>query len=485
MTPSSAARTSALESILDASRIETDPSALGAYAIHGVSPASAARPASAAEAAEIVRYAVAEKLTVVPSGNRTKLELAGRPQSYDIALDLSALREIAHYDPADLTLSVDAGMPLWQLNATLFQHNQFLPLLTPYYSTSTIGGTIASGLDSPLRQFYGTARDFLLGAEFIDGIGARVKSGGRVVKNVTGYDLHKLLIGSLGSLAMITRLNFRTFPAPAGSRGFVASFPTPEGALALRRTITESPLSPLTLEVLSPAAARLFATRTPLTPEVPVFSGENHTARQVPLPLPGDWFRPNSWQLCVAFAGTSEVIKRYTRDLTHFAEQTQAETADFLDDATRPSIWGRLREALSLFRESTPDATVFRLSLLPSHHAITITVLQGVAKAMGLPLAIVARASGALYLALLPESQGADVRTGTTDDAVLEKLGLLTQEVFAMSRSRNGDAALLFAPEALRMLPSVQAAQANRFPLAPRIKAAFDPSGIFPAPYSA
>src|SRR5262249_6466739 len=156
----------------------------------------------------------------IPSGCRTKLELAPRPQRYDIALDLSALREIAHYDPADLTLSVDAGMPLWQLNAKLFRHNQFLPLLTPYYSTSTIGGTIASGLDSPLRQYYGTARDSLLGAESMDGTGARVKSGGRVVKNVSGYDLHKLRIGSVGSLAVIPRLNFRPFPAPIGSRGF-------------------------------------------------------------------------------------------------------------------------------------------------------------------------------------------------------------------------------------------------------------------------
>src|SRR5262249_47144587 len=152
--------------------------------------------------------------------------------------------------------------------------------------------------------------------------------------------------------------------------------------------------------------------------------------------------------------------------------------ADFLDDAARPSIWGRLREALSLFRESSPDAAVFRLSLLPSHHASAITVLQGVAHAMSLPLAIVARASGTLYLALLPDLESANA--GAVDQGVLDKLSLLTQEVFAMSRSRNADAALLFAPEALRALPSLQAMQASRFPLAPRIKAAFDPYGIFP-----
>ena len=483
MSPSSATRTSALESVLDASRIETSPSTLANYAIHGVAPASAVRPASAQEAAEVIRFAVAEKLTVIPSGSRTKLALGAPPPRYDIALDLSGLREIAHYDPADLTLSVDAGMPVAQLNSTLFQHNQFLPLLTPYYSASTIGGTIAAGLDSPLRQFYGTARDFLLGAEFIDGTGAGVKSGGRVVKNVTGYDLHKLP----DRIARQPRGHYAPqlphLPGPAGSRGFVASFPTHEGALALRRKIAESPLSPLTLDVISPGTSRIFATRTPQAPEVPVFSGENRDARQIPLPLPGDWFRPNAWQLCAAFAGASEVVDRYSRDLTRFAEESRAESVAFLDDSTRPSIWGRLREALPLFRETSPAATVLRLSVLPSHHVSTITVLQGVANAVELPLAIVARASGTLYLALLPEAPGTDFKAGAIDEAVLEKLSLLAQEVFAMSRSRNGDAAMLFAPEALRAIPSVQAAQCNRFALAPRIKAAFDPHGIFAAGY--
>jgi glycolate oxidase FAD binding subunit len=480
MTPTSTARGTGLESVMDASRIVSEPQVLAKYAIHGIAPGSAAKPESAQEAAEVVRFAATEKLAVIPCGNRTKLDLGAPPLRYDIALDLSVLREIAHYDPADLTLSVDAGFPLAELNATLFQHNQFIPLLTPYYSTSTVGGTIAAGIDSPLRQFYGTARDFLLGAEFIDGTGAQVKSGGRVVKNVTGYDLHKLLIGSLGSLAVITRLNFRTFPAPvAGTCGFVASFSTHEAALSLRRRIVQSPLSPLTLDVLSPGAARIFATRTPLTREVPVFSGENHSAREIPLPLPEDWFDPQHWQVCAAFAGAPEVLDRYTRDLTRFAHDANASSANFLDDSTRPAIWGRLREAIPLFRESSPAASIFRLSFLPGYQAQAITVLQGVANAAGLPLALVARASGTIYLGLLPETPGDSNHGEEINEATVEKLALLTQEIFALVRSRNGDAAMLFVPEALRAMPSVQASQSKISTLAPRIKSAFDPGNIF------
>src|SRR5207245_3196172 len=123
------------------------------------------------------------------------------------------------------------------------------------------------------------------------------------------------------TLAVATRLNFRRCPAPPASRGCVASFPTQEGALTLRSAIAESPLTPLTLDILSPGLAHLFATRTPATPELAVFSDENRSARQFSLPPVGDWFRPREWQLCAAFDGTPEVLTRNARDLPPVAKQ--------------------------------------------------------------------------------------------------------------------------------------------------------------------
>jgi glycolate oxidase FAD binding subunit len=473
MTQSSTSVAGALQSLLGSSRISADPSILAAYTIHKLTPAAAAKPTSAEEAAEVVRFAAAEKLALVPCGARTKLTLGAPPARYDIALDMSGLRQIAHYDPADLTLSVDVGMPIDTLNATLLQHKQFLPLFTPYYFSSTIGGAIATGLDSPLRQGYGTARDFLLGAAFIDGIGALAKSGGRVVKNVTGYDLHKLLIGSLGTLAVITGLNFRTFPAPiAGSHGFVASFPTYQAALTLRRRIVESHLAPLTLDVLNPTAAGLFATHTPLMPEPSIFTNENSgIARTIDLPIPGEWFRRDQWQVCAAFAGTREVLDRCARELTRFAEASDAGSVSILDDTTRPSVWGRLREALPLFREASPAAAILRLNIPPGYHAKAITVLDAVSRTAELPLALVARAAGTLYVALLPKS--VDDAPPNKDD----KLAFLAKETFALARSCYGDATLLFAPTALWSHLAAPAPSARH--LMHRLKAAFDPHNIF------
>src|SRR6266849_8981694 len=460
-----------LESLIGPSRISNDAAACACYAVDEVLPTAVAKPTSAEEVAEIVRFAALEKLALVPCGNRTKLAIGMPPSQYDVALDMTALNQIPHYDPGDLTVSAEVGIPLAKLNSVLSEHKQFLPLLVPWYSRSTVGGTIASGIDSPLRQFYGTARDFLIGAEFVDGTGHLCKSGGRVVKNVTGYDLHKLLIGSLGTLAVITRLNFRTFPSViAGSRGFVASFSNAEGALPLRQAIAHSPLAPLTLDILSPGLAQIFSEWAPTTPEAQGFSREERNANRNSLPPIGDWFRPSEWQLCTAFAGAPEVLDRYTRDLTHFAEDSRATATALLDDATRPAVWGRLREALSMLLVSSPATVVFKISILPSHHAALLAHLQQIADHNALPHALIARAGGTLYFALLPAS---------ANDATATHLAQVATQILQSVSAAGGETNLLFAPPTLKTRDNIWSSSRSDLPLMHRLKSAFDPQNIF------
>src|SRR6266567_4076473 len=469
-----------LESVIGSSYVSSDPAVCSQYAVDETSPSAVAKPSSAEQVAEIVRFAALEKLALIPCGHRTKLEIGMPPSRYDIALDMTGLNQIAHYDPGDLTVSVDAGANFNELAAPLYRQKQFLPLSVPFYFESTIGGIIASGVDSSLRHAYGTARDFLIGAEFVDGTGRLCKSGGRVVKNVTGYDLHKLLIGSLGTLAVITRLNFRTFPVLPASRGFVASFPTQEGALTLCSAIAASPLRPLTLDILSPGLAHLFATRTPATPEVAVFSDENRNAHQFSLPPVGDWFRPREWQLCAAFDGTPEVLERYARGLTRLAEQARATSTTILDDSTRPSFWGRLRESLSMLLEASPVTVIFKLSVLPAQHAALFSTLHKIAERVGLPHALVARSGGSLYFALLP---------ATANDDTIGCLAQAAIQIFEYASSVNGHAMLLFAPLPLKhafCFPDVSSGQHLNiwgprrpdFALMRRLKSAFDPHNI-------
>src|ERR1700722_13334686 len=236
-----------------------DPGELSSYAIDGKTPAAVARPGSSEEIAEIVKFARAEKLAMVVTGARTKLAMGSPARQYDFALDMTRLDRVLAYDPGDLTLGVEAGIPLCKVQDALAEHGQFLPLVVPFADRTTVGGTIASGVDSPLRQSYGTARDYILGMEFVTGEGVVAKSGGRVVKNVTGYDMHKLLAGSLGTLGIITKINLRTFPRPLHSRGFISRFETADATLGMRHRIAQSSLTPLTIEILSPQTADIFS----------------------------------------------------------------------------------------------------------------------------------------------------------------------------------------------------------------------------------
>jgi FAD/FMN-containing dehydrogenase len=454
-----------LESVLGANAIFIAKAAnREPYAIDGVAPTAFAKPASPEQAAEIVRFAARENLSIVPIGARTKLFCAPTPARYDVALDLTALDDVAHYDPADLTVSAGAGMPLAKLNTMLRQHNQFVPLLVPYYAQATVGGTIAAGLDSPLRNAFGTPRDFLLGAEFIDGNGAQIKSGGRVVKNVTGYDLHKLLIGSCGTLAVITRLNFRTFPIPETTQGFLAAFPSHETALAARHKIIHSPLTPLTLDVLNPQAARLFDGNTNGAAPVPEINGAH-------------------WYLFAEFSGNEDLLARYRRELAEIADQSQAGEMHILEDSTAvAALAARLRESVAHIREDFTSPVIVKLAMPPAQHVHAATVLQSVATAAGFPLLFIARASGPLLIATSLQSEDTSADSGATSSNASDVASLFAREILSLARSFAGRAQLISAPperkESFRAI--FNESLASERILAKRIKSAFDPNNLFP-----
>jgi len=165
-------------------------------------------------------------------------------------------------------------------------------------------------------------------------------------------------------------------------------------------------------------------------------------------------------------------LDRYSRDLTRAAEQSGAISITTLDDATRPSIWGRLREALALFRESSPFAAILKLNVLPSGHAQAVTILEAVGDSAKLPPALIARASGILYVALLPNS---------AEDFSPENVALMTQEMISLSHRLEGRASLLFAPPTIkRLLESTLNSHPHAdLALMRRVKSAFDPQNIF------
>lgn len=186
-----------------------------AYAIAGVVPRAVARPASPEAAAGAMRAAARDGLAVVPWGGGVGLARTAAPARYDLALDLTALDALVAYEPDDLTLTAGAGATLATLRAAAAAHGQELPLEAARAERATLGGVLAANASGPRRLRFGSPRDRVLGARYLLGDGTLARSGGRVVKNVAGYAVHRLLCGSRGGLGVLLEATVKLEPAPA------------------------------------------------------------------------------------------------------------------------------------------------------------------------------------------------------------------------------------------------------------------------------
>ena len=227
------------------------------YAIDETTPAAAFEPATREDLGALLRLADEQGLAVVPQGGRTALAL-GRPlAASDVALDLGGLRRTVEYVPDDLTVTVEAGRRLGALQAELAEHRQYLPIDPPPGDDVTIGGLLATARPGAWRGYVPAARDLILGMEVVLPSGERVRSGGRVVKNVTGYDMHRMHTGALGAFGVIVEASFKVAPLPEATRTLAASTPNLAAAAALAARLWDASPALRALSVLTPRAAAL------------------------------------------------------------------------------------------------------------------------------------------------------------------------------------------------------------------------------------
>ena len=294
MSIASITASSRLAGIVGPAHVISESPELSSYEIGGHKPSAVVRPGSAEEVAEIVKFASSRKIGAGSPAARARSFrwacLRGNTISRSISRDSIAL---------PLTIRGTSRLPSSRacgctpLEKVLGEHKQWLSAgRSVYVAQTTTGGAIASGVDTPLRQMYGTARDYVLGMEFVTGEGVAVKSGGRVVKNVSGYDMHKLMMGALGTLGVITKINLRTFPVPVATSVFVASFDSAARAIELRHRFARSPLRPMSLEILSPSAAAMLASDT--------------ASRLGTETYPADVLQPEQWALVLIFPGAKK-----------------------------------------------------------------------------------------------------------------------------------------------------------------------------------
>jgi len=221
--------------------------AVDSDAIEGARPLLVLEPNEPAQVAAALAWASRERLQTVIRGHGSKLAWGRTPARVDLVLSTARLVQRIEHRHGDLTVTVDAGVTLADLNRRLGQHRQWLPLDTAF-GDATIGGVIASNDAGPLRHRYGTPRDLLIGMTLALTDGTVVKSGGHVVKNVAGYDLAKLMSGSFGTLAAIVDATFKLLPVPPAIRTLVAQYQDPMALARDAAQLAASQLEPVALD---------------------------------------------------------------------------------------------------------------------------------------------------------------------------------------------------------------------------------------------
>jgi glycolate oxidase FAD binding subunit len=262
--------------------VDDDRAPRDALAIGGVVPAAVIAPPDRATLADCVRDTAAAGAALVPLGLGAHRGLGHAPARYDVALSTRHLRRVVEYAPADMTVTVESGVTVIELDAVLAPEGQWLPIDPPLPASTTIGGLIAADLAGVLAPSQGRVRDFVLGVAMVTADGRTARAGGKVVKNVAGYDLMKLITGSLGTLAVVTEATLKVRPRPEmlqaltfacadRERGFALAARmagTGETALALALVDADDNAGPPALRcVLGGVAADVAVTRDALIDE--------------------------------------------------------------------------------------------------------------------------------------------------------------------------------------------------------------------------
>ncbi len=309
-------------------------------------------PTTAREVSGVLKSAGASKRRLVTGGNFSKKLMAGPiDPGATLTLTTARLNRVLKYEPRDLTISVQAGMPFRMLAELLATNGQMIPLDPMYSENCTVGGVIAANTSGPRRRQYGTARDCVIGMQFAMMNGRLVDTGGMVVKNVAGLDMGKLMIGSFGTLAVVTSVNFKVFPLPPGERTFAIAFSNCAAAIQARDKLIRGPLQPAAIDLLNPAMA--------------VQEGLSDS--------------PALWTLALRFGGNEALLERCEREMVALGD-ARTGSAGF---------WQDIQNLTPRFLAKYRDGAVVRISC-------TLDQVGAIMETLGVP-AIARAGTGVIY----------------------------------------------------------------------------------------
>ena len=404
-----------LETALAAGAVAEAESGLeSAHSIDGRRPNLVCRPESAEQIAAALRLCTEEEAAIIPWGGGTAMAIGNLPRHTDVIVETRKLNRVIEHDHANLTATVQSGITLSDLQASLAPQKQFVPVEAPFPDRATVGGAIASNLNGPRRSYYGSVRDLVIGMRVVLASGEQIKAGGKVVKNVAGYDMCKLFVGSLGTLGIITEVTLRTAPVAETAATVIAS-----GTLAQAERLSEE----LSRSALLPAG---------------VFLSNDGAEGQ--------------WQLAIWCEGFEETVARHLRDLDDVAARIGMITT-ILRAESHNEFWGKLRDFplqsdCLVYRVTLPRAKIFDFARLVQNWA-GVKLISDIAV-------------GVVWLALPARRSG------------LEHFS----ELIELAHQQHGHAVIFSAPPDLKQGIEVWGPSPPTVPLIREIKRQFDPKEL-------
>lgn len=426
---------SALNGIIGEPNVIQDPDQLKAYAVDGLAPKAVVFPGSVDEVSRLLAYAFLEKLAVVPRGNGTKMAAGGIPGKIDLVLSMLRIHRITEHDIPNLSLSVEAGITLAEVQKKLVATGKgsFLPLDPPYTDRATIGGIIAANSSGPRRYLYGSARDLLLGLKAVNPNGDVVAFGGKTVKNVSGYDMTKLMIGSWGALGVITEITTKLLPLPEASATLLASFEDLAKTGAITRKILHSVLLPSAMELMDGKAA-------------------------------GQLGEKARYLVAFSLEGVGEAVDRQVAEIGELARREGAVDTKVLKGEDDRTFWIRVRD----FALASTASVILRSNIVISKLTEIFGNYEKMAQAAGVDCALIGHAGNGILTSYILDYGAAKM------GPVVDLIGKFTEE----AAKHEGNLIVESAPRDLKERVSVWGRPRSDEVVMRRLKETVDPEGV-------
>ena len=385
------------------------------------------RPESIEALQDAVAHRVAEGHAIYPQGGRTALDYGGIPRAPGVAIDTTGLARVIDYPAADMTITIEAGLTLSALRAVLAASGQRLPIDPPYPDRATLGGIFACNATGSRRLGSGRPRDMILGVGVVTSDGKVVKGGGRVVKNVAGYDLPKLMTGSLGTLGILAQMTLKVRPRPEAAALAWLGYPHLDAVAEALSLLNTSATRPASLDLLNQPAVRLAA---------------------------GSRARPESpWVLAVGFEDNTASV---SWQIDRLKEETGRSDAAVLEGTAAEAAWSTLNQ-------------------FPAAEVGPLSVVAGVCLSAVAPFAALLDPG---RWAILAHAGHGVIHAQALGDEGLESLGPEVVRLRAEAARHGGHMVLSRCPSAWKDHLKVWGNPRPDWDLAGRIKRALDPPGL-------